>query len=378
MVAGAGVFPIAQSVIAAAEVPAAAIPTAVAATVSTLDGQVVNGPELTFTATSVTIAGRALALADCDALTLPGKLSAVGSAKQGVWLSDGGWLPAAAISSGKADDQIEVTSALGRLVLPLSALRGWGATELPKAGTGDQVLIAGSVLAGTVQGVRGGKLMVQSSLDPVALELGDVLGLRLNGAAVGSKGIMLTASLDPNQPPVRLLPKPGLPLAVAPLVPMAAALAGVTVRVEGGRRVYLGALTPSQVDETGAFGVVWPHQIDRNLDGSALVLGGVRYDHGVVLHSRARLTWTLGGHYLRLKTMVGISDLVAPEGDCAVTINADGKQLWHRDAVRSGDAPVAVELDLSGVTALEVLVEDGARYDIGDHLALAGAWLLKK
>jgi hypothetical protein len=166
-------------------------------------------------------------------------------------------------------------------------------------------------------------------------------------------------------------------LAAAPQLAIGKALLPARLRLEGGRRVYLSETTPDQVVEEGAFGVVWPWSRDRNLDGSPLRLGGVRYDRGIVVHSKARLVWNLNGCYTRLHALVGIADIVADQGDCAASLIADGKELWHRDSVKGGDKPIPLDLDLSGVRRLELHVDYGARYDIGDHLALADSYLVK-
>jgi hypothetical protein len=185
--------------------------------------------------------------------------------------------------------------------------------------------------------------------------------------------------LDDTHPPLRLLPVPsgGVGLAAAPQTEVGKALTNVRWRVEGGRRVYLGDLAPDAVEEVGAFGVVWPWRKDSNLDGTPLRLGGVRYVRGVVVHSQAKLAWKLDGSYLRLRALVGIADVVADQGDCAAALIADGKTLWTRDRVKGGERPTALDLDLTGVKRLELRVDYGQRYDIGDHLALADAYLVK-
>jgi hypothetical protein len=230
-----------------------------------------------------------------------------------------------------------------------------------------------------VLGIKDGKLRVESPLSPQPLELplGDVASLRLALPTKTPRGVVLAATLDAARPPLLVLPQPGLPLAAAPTASTGEALAGVRLRVEGGRRVYLGALRPAKVEEAGAFDVTWHWRADADLDGGPIQLGGARYAHGVSMHSKATLTWDLGGQYARLRALAGIADLVAPEGDCAVDILADGKSLWSRPSVRGGDKPIALDLDLAGAKTLEVRVDYGARYDIGDHFTLADAWMLK-
>jgi hypothetical protein len=291
--------------------------------------------------------------------------------------------PAPAAPTPSIPDTVAVAGPLGTLVLPLACVAGWGEfpANAPPAGDKDQVLLAAGPLSGRVLGISNlGALRFQSALDPKPLELplDAVQALRLSLRVRVPAGPLLAVSLDAGHGPLMLLPRPGLPLAAAPTVATGDACAGYRLTVEGGRRVYLGSLTPTSANEEGAFGTVWPHRVDHDLDGSPLNLRGTRYAHGVVAHSKATLTWDLGGAYLRLHALAGITDLVAPEGDCALAISGDGKVLFSRDSIKGTDAALPVDLDVSGVKVLEMRVDYGARYDIGDHLALADAWLLKK
>lgn len=362
-----------------------------AATVTTLDGRSVQGAALTFDAKAgtVEINGERLALADCDWIE-PGNGSGVvlvgGTIKRlGVWLVDGSWLPAVTIAPAPADHTLIVAGPLGELVLPLAVVRGWGVGAEPPGtregeAKGDQVLLDSGMVGGRVEGLVGAKLVLRSDLDPtkpLELPFEQVRGARLALPLRQGKGLRLAVSFDEVHPPLRLVVgEAGLSLAATPLA-MGKELKSARLRIDGGRRVYLSELDPDQVEEAGAFGVVWPYARNANLDGTPLRLGGVRYERGVVVHSKARLAWKLSGAYVRLRAQLGIADLVANQGDCTVDISVDGKSLWRRDSVRGGDKPVALDLDLSGAQRLELVVDYGARYDIGDHLALADAFLVK-
>lgn len=363
-----------------------------AATVSTLDGRTIQGPGITFDpkAGTVTVGADSVALADCDWVephTGVGVVVTGTPAKRlGVWLADGSWLPVARIAVAASNDTIAVDGPLGPLVLPLAAMRGWGdgADLLPApegAADRDVALLASGAVPGRVEGIKAGQLILRSDLDaskPLELPLADVRALRLAVPARTAKGVRLAVSLDDLHPPLRVVPTAGgLALAAAPTVQLGDALRLARLRVEGGRRVQLGELKPALVEEVGAFGVVWPFQVDRNLDGSPLRLGGVRYERGLVAHSQARLAWKLGGAYVRLRAQVGIADLVGDQGDCAAALRLDGKPAWSKESVKGGDKPIAIDLDLTGVQQLELTVDYGARYDIGDHLALADAYLVK-
>ncbi len=396
----AGLLSLAASLISLMTVSGAVLD---AATVCTFDGTTLAGPTLGLAADAVEIGGKRIALIDCDWIepggTAPSGPSAPSTQEQrrrmGVWLADGGWLPVARLgeavaADGKSSpaDALLATGPLGELVLPLGAVLGWG-MELPPAGDGksDQVVLASGPLQGRVLGIAGGKLRFESPLNPQPLELplAEVVGMRLAVPARPPRGVVLSVSLDPARPPLVLLPAPNLPLAAAPGVALADAagaaaptslLANARLRVEGGRRVYLGSLKPARVEESGAFDIVWHWRSDSDLDGGPLMLGGTRYAHGISVHSKAILAWELGGGYTRLRALVGIADLVAPEGNCSAALVGDGKVLWSRDSVKGTDKPQPIDLDVQGVRTLELRVDFGARYDIGDHLTLADAWVL--
>lgn len=320
-------------------------------------------------------------LADVDSVVLAAGAAPQAEGALGVQLVDGSWLPAAAIAAGAAPDRLLVRSPFGELELPLEAVAGWGAPPPPAPERGDAVLVESGVLAGRVQGLRDGILTFLSDLDPepLALKLAEIRGAHLGNPARRAEGLRLRATTDPGRPGLDVVVAgDGLALAAAPSVRVApTAFGSLVLRVEGGRRVYLSDLATAAKREDGMFGVVWPSTRDRALDGSPLRLGGALRAKGLVVHSAAVLGWKLDGAYVRLRAEVGICDSVAPEGDCVAVLRGDGRELW-RARVRGGEAVRRLDLDLSGVATLELAVEAGERFDIGDHLALADAQLIRK
>jgi hypothetical protein len=354
-----------------------------AATVTPFSGEPVSADSVVLSPGGVVVHDQHFALSDCDSLLLGAAqpLHDAGHSRLGVWLVDGSFLPAESLAADpKAPNAIVITGPLGEMSLPLAKILGWGPELLPSDDQGnDRVVVASGPLSGQVQGIADGQLKVLSPLspDPLSLQVKDISSLRLAAALVKPSGIILSVVTDPDRPPLYLKPAAGLPLNCVTSIQLGEVASHLLLRVEGGRRSYLSALTPSQVSEEGAFGVVWHWKADTDLSGGPLRLGGVHYQHGVSVHSKCDLSWNLAGAYVRLHALLGISDLVAPEGDCAVSLLGDGKSLWSRASVKGSDHPLPIDLDLTGVTTLELKVEYGARYDIGDHLTLADAWLLK-
>ena len=366
---------------------AGAASTASAATVAPLEGAPLTVTTVTLTADTVLGDGKALLpLRDTDWLELgsgtkaDGEPDVAAGGGLGLWLTDGSWLPVTGLSAG-AHDSLQVVSPFGTHNLPLSAISGWGINETAAASAGlDRVLVASGPLDGRVQGLRDGKLLLATSLDPepLALAFSDIQGVRLAQASTRPTGLALLISIDASRPPVRLLATAnGLQLAASHQAIDANVLSGRRIRVDGGRRTWLADLTPATVEEKGAFDVVWPWQRDHALDGGPLLLGGVRYSKGITVHSAATLTWNVNQRFVRLRAMLGIADTVAPEGDCPVTLSGDGKTLWHSDRVRGGEAPATLDLDLRGITSLRLEIALGERFDIGDHVMLADAYLVQ-
>lgn len=359
-----------------------------AATVAALDGRMLTGPTLTIDPKAGTVAagGVTVALADCDWIE-PGdgagiELPGVATKRLGLWLVDGSWLPVSTIAVGTKDNELSVNGAFGSFVVPLTAVRGWSSGQsLPGVdGKEDQVTLDSGPITGRVEGLVAGKLVLRSALDPEPLQLAldQVRSVRLAVPLRTPKGVRLAAALDDLHPPLRVVPVVGgFALAAVPQIVLAQGLSSARLRIEGGRRVYLSELDPAKVEETGAFGVVWPHKRDRNLDDSPLRLAGVRYERGLTVHSQARIGWELGGAYSRLRAFVGIADLVGDQGDCAASLSVDGMVVWSKDSIRGAEKPQLIDLDLTGVKKLELRVDYGARYDIADHLVLADAYLIK-
>ncbi len=358
------------------------VPILGAATVQPLDGPPISGGSLSWAAGAVQLDGRSIPLAEVDWIELqPGQPTAV-TTRVGLWLADGGWLPATAISAG-AGDAIRATTPLGPVELPLTALLGWAPGELPAAVAGkDRVQVAAGLLDGRVQGIRDGRLLFASLLDdqPLPLAIGDVTALRLDLPTAPATGLLLTARFAPDRPPVRLEPSPaGLALAGQRGADLSLdALAGQRLQVDGpgSRRVWLSDLAPASVNETGAFGTVWPWQRDRDLDGGPLRLAGQRVAKGICVHAASTLSWALHGAYSRFQAQAGIADLVRPEGDCLATLTLDGRQLWQR-RLRGTEPAVPITAELTGGRILTLTIELGERYDIGDHVVLADAWLAR-
>jgi hypothetical protein len=152
-----------------------------------------------------------------------------------------------------------------------------------------------------------------------------------------------------------------------------------------GKVVYLSDLKPDSVQWVPFFGMgrelptraAWyaPRQ-DQNLQSGPLQIDGKRYAKGLAMHSRTELVYRLADRYRRFVAVVGIDDTARPRGNVRLVISGDDRVLF--EAVVAGtDVPKPIELDMTGVRRLSILADFGDDLDVGDHLDLCEARLLK-
>jgi len=167
---------------------------------------------------------------------------------------------------------------------------------------------------------------------------------------------------------------------------MARALTGI-VRIDfsHGKIVYLSDLesetrewTPyfKTSKEIPALSQFFAPKADRSLHAGPMVLDRKTYAKGLALHSRTRVVYRLPDKFHRFKATVGIDDRVRPQGNARLVIQGDDRVLLETTV--TGQEPAKpVDLDLSGIRRLSILVDYGADFDIGDHVDLGEARILK-
>lgn len=140
---------------------------------------------------------------------------------------------------------------------------------------------------------------------------------------------------------------------------------------------YLSDLSPIRYEMEPLFEKVWPYAMDQTLTGRELRLGGQAHAKGVVMHSRAALTFALAGEYDEFTADVGILDEVTAHSCADVRLLADGEVIWKHDGLCAGQPPKRVHVSVSGAVELTLLVDYGENLDVADHVAWAGARLLR-
>lgn len=115
---------------------------------------------------------------------------------------------------------------------------------------------------------------------------------------------------------------------------------------------------------------------DRAADAPALRLGGEEYRKGLALHSRTLVVYRLPDRFTRFKAVAGIDERVHPRGSVHLVIRGDDRVLFEGD-VTGADPPRNLDLDVTGVRRLSVLVDFARELNVGDHLLLCEARVIK-
>jgi len=123
----------------------------------------------------------------------------------------------------------------------------------------------------------------------------------------------------------------------------------------------------------------FPWQRDRSTlqKRPPLKLNGKIYRKGIGVHSHSELTFDIGGNFKRFKALVGIDDDVPKPGNVTVEIYGDEKVLLKKTTVKTGDKPLPVDVDITGVAKLRIVVDFGAGGYHNDHCDIANAILVK-
>lgn len=159
--------------------------------------------------------------------------------------------------------------------------------------------------------------------------------------------------------------------------------------VDNGRYAFLSWLAidagppRSPFDPPGAepLGMVWPHRLDRAVDGQPLRAGGRDWARGIGVHAPSRLAFDLGGAWGQLRLAVGLNDPprgTAARGSVRYRVLLDGNKVWESQLLRTGDAVLAPPpIDVSGARELILEVDDGGDGPIMDRANWLRPLLLK-
>lgn len=115
---------------------------------------------------------------------------------------------------------------------------------------------------------------------------------------------------------------------------------------------------------------------DESLTGQPLRLDGVDYAKGLALHARTELTFRLPAGFKRFQAIAGIDEALRGAGNVQLLIYADDR-LVADAAIVGSEPPRTLDLDVAGAARLRIVADYGADLDVGDHLNLCDARIVK-
>jgi hypothetical protein len=147
---------------------------------------------------------------------------------------------------------------------------------------------------------------------------------------------------------------------------------------------YLSDLDPAKVTEASNVEAIEHYRRDRNLDNGPLQLtatvdGRVEsqtFLKGLALHATTEIVYDIGGQYKEFKALVGVDPGVGGNSQVKLVIAGDGRELLAAD-VRRGDDVHKVACDVKDVRQLRITVRPAGFLDLGNHVNLADARLVK-
>lgn len=111
-------------------------------------------------------------------------------------------------------------------------------------------------------------------------------------------------------------------------------------------------------------------------DGAPITIRDTVYEKGLGVHAPSRISFYLGGNCARFTADVGIDDFSADRqttGDVVFQVWGDGTQRFDSGLLVSTDAPLPVDVDVTGVEVLELVVTNGGDDISGDNSSWAAA-----
>jgi hypothetical protein len=151
-----------------------------------------------------------------------------------------------------------------------------------------------------------------------------------------------------------------------------------SLQVASDRLAWLHELQPTKVEQTPAFDRTWPWSIDRTPVGTGFVLGGKRFEHGLCLVPRTRLTYDLAGKFDVFEATIGIDDRTGPEAHAVFKVLVDDKVVFTSEPFVRGKAAETLRIDLHKGRTLVLEVDFGKNYDLGDYCVFAEARLVQR
>ncbi len=154
------------------------------------------------------------------------------------------------------------------------------------------------------------------------------------------------------------------------------------MEISSDRQVYLSDLTPVESEQRVLFGQPRQWTRDQSLVGDSLRIypragaEATSFRKGLAMRATTRVVFANANGYTRILADVGLDPDLGVQGDCEVIVRGDGIELWKRRLTAENPSE-KLDLEVAGYRLIEVRVEPGEQYDLGDFVNWGNARLLK-
>jgi hypothetical protein len=149
------------------------------------------------------------------------------------------------------------------------------------------------------------------------------------------------------------------------------------VELRGTQWVWLDGIEPVAFEHTPMLSLEWSFEVNRDVAGGQLAIGGQIFERGIGVHSRSTLKFILNGQYREFSTACGLDDSAGALADVTAAIFVDGELKWREKHIKSRSPPMRVRVDVRGARSLELRVEFGDNGDLQDRFNWADAALIR-
>lgn len=116
-----------------------------------------------------------------------------------------------------------------------------------------------------------------------------------------------------------------------------------------------------------------PPEVDRSNgergadDGNPMLIGATAFEHGIGAHAPSKITIELDGRCSVFLADVGLDEEVGDRGSVVFAVWGDGEQLATSGLVRGPQTAVPLAADVTGVTRMALVVDEGGDGNAYDH-----------
>ncbi len=113
-----------------------------------------------------------------------------------------------------------------------------------------------------------------------------------------------------------------------------------------------GSLSLTELEPVRATGLWAGYEIDELLNAAGLAVAGNHYGRGLSAFADSETEFDLRGLYKIFTAKTGVDDRSHENVAADFVVLGDGKELWRSGALKKGDPPKTVEINISGVHRL--------------------------